>query len=164
MNLVIVDAKHVESETEEGGRYNSNFHTEAEAPGLQIPELKPYSYKRWLPLIAQSRGISTSSAQIITISPSQGRLIVSASRASQYTRVLNRVYAEDLKDSLEPTLSSLVFPAEGLFLRCMYILGVYLPQLQYLRRSKKLASLRTRCPPLDQVSLTAKPSSGCLFT
>ncbi|CZT04202.1 uncharacterized protein RAG0_10744 [Rhynchosporium agropyri] len=76
--------------------YNSNFHTSVEAPNLPIPTEKPQSFIRWLLLTASSQSIPWSSIQIITLTPAQSELILSASLASLHTREPNRLYTEEL--------------------------------------------------------------------
>ncbi|CZS99227.1 hypothetical protein WAI453_008297 [Rhynchosporium graminicola] len=98
--------------------YNSNFHTSVEAPNLPIPTEKPQSFIRWLPLTASSQSIPWSSIQIITLTPAQSELILSASLASLHTREPNRLYTEELASlALSAHFNSLDFPPEGLFLR-----------------------------------------------
>ncbi|KAH6724274.1 hypothetical protein BKA61DRAFT_535769 [Leptodontidium sp. MPI-SDFR-AT-0119] len=96
--------------------YNSNFHTEIEAPGLSVPSEVPQSLLRWLPLIARSQAIPATSIQHITLTPPQTQLILDASQASLHTREPNRLYAEELAD-LQSAFDTLSFPPEGFFLR-----------------------------------------------
>ncbi|RDL41702.1 uncharacterized protein BP5553_01681 [Venustampulla echinocandica] len=114
MKLVKVDSGVVGAEPE---RFNSSFHTEAEAPILLPPTEIPYSFERWLPLISRTQNIPSSSIQVITLSRSQGNLLLKASQSSLIRRETSRMYAEDLDDEIKPTLSSLIFPPGGLFLR-----------------------------------------------
>lgn len=113
MQLVILDSREVEVNEE---KYNSNFHTEKEAPHLTIPSEIPQSLKRWLPLISKSQNIPETLIQTITLSASQGRLLLEAAQSSLHTREPNRLLSEELSD-LENSFSSLIFPPEGLFLR-----------------------------------------------
>src|SRR6187402_742143 len=77
MKFVKIDSQLV---TLKEDNYNSNFHTELEAPGLPIPIETPQSFKRWLPLITRSQRISA--IQTLTLTPPQSRLILSASQVS----------------------------------------------------------------------------------
>lgn len=113
IHLVIVDSKEVDANE---SNYNSNFHTEKEAPHHTIPSEIPQSFKRWLPLISKSQNIPSATIQTITLSPSQGRLLIEAAQTSLHTREPNRLLSEELSN-LEHAFSSLVFPSEGLFLR-----------------------------------------------
>lgn len=98
--------------------YNSNFHTALEAPGLPIPTDAPQHHSRFLPLISKSQSIPLSEIQILTLNPAEATVLLSAAKSSLHTRELNRLLTEELQD-LERTssLSSLRFPAQGLFLR-----------------------------------------------
>ncbi|KAH7342654.1 hypothetical protein BKA65DRAFT_552268 [Rhexocercosporidium sp. MPI-PUGE-AT-0058] len=113
MKLVKISSEHVDSSP---GAYNSNFHTDIEAPNLPIPSESPQSFIRWLPLITRSQGMPTSSIQHITLTPPQTQLILDASQASLHTRELNRLLTEELSD-LESAFTTLSFPPEGFFLR-----------------------------------------------
>ncbi|KAH7419380.1 hypothetical protein BKA64DRAFT_650670 [Cadophora sp. MPI-SDFR-AT-0126] len=113
MKLVKIRSEDVDSDPD---AYNSNFHTELEAPGLPIPSETPQSFSRWLPLITRSQAIPPTSIKHITLTPPQTQLILDASQASLHTRELNRLYAEELSD-LTSAFHSLSYPPEGLFLR-----------------------------------------------
>lgn len=113
MKIVKIRSEDVDSNPDS---YNSNFHTELEAPGLPIPSETPQSFLRWLPLITRSQAIPPTSIQHIILTPPQTQLILDASQASLHTRELNRLYAEELAD-LKSAFNSLSFPPEGFFLR-----------------------------------------------
>ncbi|KAI1734100.1 hypothetical protein F4680DRAFT_439442 [Xylaria scruposa] len=99
-------------------RFNTSFHTEREAPDLPTrPSEKPYSFKRWLPLILRSRGLAPSDAQIITLSLAQARLLLRVADASIPSGTINRIYREEIDEEIVPTFKSLTFPPEGLFMR-----------------------------------------------
>jgi hypothetical protein len=114
MKLVIIDHKDVEAHSE---NYNSYFHSSIEAPSLLIPDESPYAYNLWLPLIARSRKIPENLIQTITLSASQCRILIQASKASIQTRELNRMFKEELDEEIAPSFNSLAFPPEGLFMR-----------------------------------------------
>ena len=113
MKIVKIRSEDVDSNPDS---YNSNFHTELEAPGLPIPSETPQSFLRWLPLITRSQTIPPTSIQHIILTPPQTQLILDASQASLHTRELNRLYAEELAD-LKFAFESLSFPPDGFFLR-----------------------------------------------
>ncbi|KAI1314043.1 hypothetical protein F5Y03DRAFT_389524 [Xylaria venustula] len=99
-------------------RFNTSFHTENEAPDQQItPSEKPYSFKRWLPLILRSRGLASSDAQVVAFSHSQARLLLRVANASIPSCSINRMYREDIDEDIVPVFRSLFFPPEGLFMR-----------------------------------------------
>ncbi|TRX92100.1 hypothetical protein FHL15_006967 [Xylaria flabelliformis] len=99
-------------------RFNTSFHTEREAPDLATrPSERPYSFKRWLPLILRSRGLASSDAQIVTLSLVQARLLLRVADASIPSGTINRIYREDIDEEIMPAFESLTFPAEGLFMR-----------------------------------------------
>jgi hypothetical protein len=114
MKLVKIDAQDV---TEHPENYNSYFHTAPEAPGHLVPTEIPQHYSRWLPLISSSQCIRPHLIQTLTLTSTQDRLLLSAARASIYTRERNRLDAEDIDDMVIPTLSTLTFPPQGLFSR-----------------------------------------------
>ncbi|KAK0128501.1 hypothetical protein ONS95_000473 [Cadophora gregata] len=113
MKLVKIRSDDVDSDPE---AYNSNFHTELEAPGLPITSETPQSFLRWLPLIIRSQAIPPASIQHMTLTPPQTQLILDASQASLHTRELNRLYAEELA-TFKSAFETLSFPPEGFFLR-----------------------------------------------
>ncbi|KAI0416346.1 hypothetical protein F5X98DRAFT_364575 [Xylaria grammica] len=99
-------------------RFNTSFHTEREAPDLPPrPSEKPYSFKRWLPLILRSRGLPPSDAQVVSFSRAQARLLLRVADASIPSGAINRIYREDIEQEIVPALESLTFPQEGLFMR-----------------------------------------------
>ncbi|KAI0393019.1 hypothetical protein F5Y17DRAFT_332015 [Xylariaceae sp. FL0594] len=99
-------------------RFNTSFHTALDAPDLPArPPEAPYSFKRWLPLILCSRGLPPSSAQVVSLTLSQARLLLRVSEASILIRRLNRIYLEELEEYIVPAFASLTFPPEGLFMR-----------------------------------------------
>ncbi|KAH9887116.1 hypothetical protein F4778DRAFT_797545 [Xylariomycetidae sp. FL2044] len=99
-------------------QFNSSFHTVREAPDLPtVPSEEPYSFKRWLPLVLQSRGLAPSNAQVVTFSLAQARLLLRAADASIPSGHINRVYREDIDEEIVPAFGSLTFPPEGLFMR-----------------------------------------------
>ncbi|KAK4179578.1 hypothetical protein QBC36DRAFT_70526 [Triangularia setosa] len=100
--------------------FNTSFHSAEEAPDLIRPSESPISFKRWLPVILSLRNTPSSAplVQIVTLSKSQARLLLRTAEGSLQTGSLNRMYAEDIADEINPVLESqLVFPPEGLFLR-----------------------------------------------
>ncbi|KAI0490284.1 hypothetical protein F4859DRAFT_2893 [Xylaria cf. heliscus] len=98
--------------------FNSSFHTECEAPDLPTrPSEKPYSFKRWLPLILRSRGLASSDAQVVTLSRAQARLLLQVADASIPCGAINRMYREEIDEEIVPRFESLTFPPEGLFMR-----------------------------------------------
>ncbi|KAK6078446.1 hypothetical protein SCUP515_04470 [Seiridium cupressi] len=97
--------------------FNTSFHTAEEAPNLERPSEEPYLFKRWLSLILRSRGLSGESAQIITFSRAQTRLLLDAAEGSIQIGTVNRIYAEDIEEEILPKLSSLEMPPTGLFMR-----------------------------------------------
>ncbi|KAH7166368.1 hypothetical protein EDB81DRAFT_782196 [Dactylonectria macrodidyma] len=119
MKLNIVDYNDVQLDLDTGvpTNFNTNFHTADEAPDLPIPTNKPYSFGRWLPLILSSRGLNAAAVQTVRLSRAQVRIAVEAAGASVHTRVLNRVYAEDLEEEVHSAFGGLSFPKEGLFMR-----------------------------------------------
>ncbi|KAH8168241.1 hypothetical protein CIB48_g60 [Xylaria polymorpha] len=99
-------------------RFNTSFHPEYEAPDLPTrPSEKPYSFKRWLPLILRSRGLAYSDLQIITFSLPQARLLLRVADASIPSGSINRIYREEVDEEIMPAFESLTFPPEGLFMR-----------------------------------------------
>ncbi|KAI0204418.1 hypothetical protein F4808DRAFT_342104 [Astrocystis sublimbata] len=101
-------------------RFNTSFHTEREAPHLPSrPSEKPYSFKRWLPLILRSRGLASSDAQVVTLSRAQTRLLLKTADATipSGSAAINRLYREDIDEKIVPAFDSLTFPADGLFMR-----------------------------------------------
>jgi hypothetical protein len=118
MKLVKIDSKRViEEEARQEKTWNSYFHTAEETPGLINPIEAPYSFARWLPLIARSQNISNSLIQTFVLTCSQARDLLEASKSSLITGELSRTCREDLEDNITPSLSTLRFPPEGLFLR-----------------------------------------------
>ena len=113
MKIVKIRSKDVDSDPD---FYNSNFHTELEAPSLSIPSETPQSFLRWLSLVTRSQAIPPTSIQHIILTPPQTQLILDASQASLHTRELNRLYAEELAD-LKSAFGLLSYPPEGFFLR-----------------------------------------------
>ncbi|KAH7140157.1 hypothetical protein B0J13DRAFT_676563 [Dactylonectria estremocensis] len=119
MKLYIVDFNNVQLDLDTGvpTNFNTNFHTADEAPDLPIPTNKPYSFGRWLPLILSTRGLDAAVVQTVRLTRAQVRIVVEAAGASVHTRVMNRVYVEDLEEDVHPAFGSLSFPNEGLFMR-----------------------------------------------
>lgn len=115
MHLIKINHKNVDPEP--GVTHNSNFHSETEAKHLRIPIEGPSSFNHWLPLIASSQRILPSLIQTITLTASQGRLLIAASQSSLHTREPNRMLEEDLTSDIGPALQTLVFPHQGLFIR-----------------------------------------------
>ena len=125
--------------------FNTAFHTTDEAPGFERPSEAPYSFKRWLPVILESRKLPTSSLQIVRLTVPQTRLLIQACDASIPKGSMNLSLAEDVEDVIEPAFSGLVFPAEGLFMRldaCSPKDGAQLEPGQVAVRSVKEAVLR----------------------
>ncbi|KAI0521507.1 hypothetical protein F5B22DRAFT_595202 [Xylaria bambusicola] len=99
-------------------RFNTAFHTEHEAPDLLArPSEKPYSFKRWLPLILRSRRLAPSDAQIVTLSQPQTRLLLRVAEASIPLGSINRIYREEIDEEIVPSFLAIEFPQEGLFMR-----------------------------------------------
>ncbi|KAI1163364.1 hypothetical protein F5B18DRAFT_619970 [Nemania serpens] len=99
-------------------RFNTSFHTEREAPDLPtIPSEKPYSFKRWLPLVLRSRGLTAEDSQVVAFSLAQARLLLQVANASLPSGSINRIYQEEVDEEIAPALESLTFPPEGLFMR-----------------------------------------------
>jgi hypothetical protein len=119
MKLHIVDFEDVRGDLDTGvpTNFNTSFHTAAEAPDLPRPTEVPTAFGRWLPLIMRTRGLPSTALQVVSLKRSQVRLLVDAAGASIHTRVMNRVYAEDLRYSVHPAFEGLKFPQEGLFTR-----------------------------------------------
>lgn len=120
LKLVTIDYKKVEQALANPAQreFNTSFHSTEEAPGLNRPSEDPYSFKRWLGLILSTRDIALQAVQAITLSRSQARLLLDAAEGSLQTRTVNRMFAEDIDEEIEPLLRKhLVFPPEGLFLR-----------------------------------------------
>lgn len=120
LKLVTIDYNEVEQALANPAQreFNTSFHSAEEAPGLNKPSEDAYSFKRWLGLILSTRGIALQAVQAITLSRSQARLLLDAAEGSLQTRTVNRMFAEDIDEEIEPLLRKhLVFPPEGLFLR-----------------------------------------------
>ncbi|KAI0399870.1 hypothetical protein F4802DRAFT_587330 [Xylaria palmicola] len=100
-------------------RFNTSFHTESEAPEVPTrPSEEPYFFKRWLPLILRSRGLSPANdAQVVALSLAQARLLLRVAEASIPCGAINRIYREDVDEEIVPALGALRFPPEGLFMR-----------------------------------------------
>ncbi|KAN0106810.1 hypothetical protein V8E51_009686 [Hyaloscypha variabilis] len=99
LKLIKIDAKDVENNPD---NYNSHFHTAEEAPSFPVPTETSQQYSRWLSLIVSSQRIPSDLIQTLSLTPAQGRLLLEAA---------------DIDDSIKPTLSTLTFPTQGLFLR-----------------------------------------------
>lgn len=119
MILVKIAYSKVKQATEASpqSEFNTSFHTDDEAPDLARPSEAPYSFKRWLPLILKLRNLAPSDVQTITLSRGKARLLLDAAGGSLQTGQVNRMYAEDLTDEIEPLLRTLNIPFVGLFLR-----------------------------------------------
>ncbi|KAK5630661.1 hypothetical protein RRF57_006376 [Xylaria bambusicola] len=99
-------------------RFNTAFHTVHEAPDFPTrPSEKPYSFKRWLPVILRSRRLAPSDAQIITLSQPQTRLLLRVAEASIPSGSINRIYQEEIDEEIVPSFATIKFPPEGLFVR-----------------------------------------------
>ncbi|KAI1136401.1 hypothetical protein F5Y05DRAFT_420148 [Hypoxylon sp. FL0543] len=101
----------------DGPKFNSSSHKQSEAPDSVIPSEYPYSFKRWLPLILRSRGLSPSVAQTVTLSSAQARLLLKVADASIPAGYINRLYREEVDEEVVPAFAHLQFPPEGLFMR-----------------------------------------------
>ncbi|KAI1750337.1 hypothetical protein F4782DRAFT_509986 [Xylaria castorea] len=147
-------------------QFNTSFHTEREAPDLPTrPSQKPYSFKRWLPLILRSRGVASSDAQIVTFSLAQVRLLLRVADASIPSGSINRIYREEIDEEVVPAFNSLTFPPEGLFMRfdaCSAKDGVQkIPGNSALRSVNEillllLTSLRARNALFDTIEENSK--------
>ncbi|KAI0114552.1 hypothetical protein F4776DRAFT_322272 [Hypoxylon sp. NC0597] len=100
-----------------GPRFNSAFHTRNEAPDSTIPSEYPYSFKRWLPLILRSRGLSPSDAQVVKLSSTKAHLLLKVASESIPAGYVNRLYQEEIQEEIMPAFDNLRFPPEGLFMR-----------------------------------------------
>lgn len=90
--------------------YNTSFHPlPSPSPSHPRPTEQPQRFSRWLPLIASSQRIPSSHIQIITLTPSQARLLVAAAEGSIQAREINRVWAEELREEIEPLFRGLNF-------------------------------------------------------
>ncbi|KAI8948040.1 hypothetical protein F4801DRAFT_558465 [Xylaria longipes] len=99
-------------------RFNTSFHTEREAPHLPTrPSEKPYSFKRWLPLILRTRGLALEDSQVVTFSRQHAQLLLQVANASILSGSINRIYREEIDEEIVPAFESLTFPPEGLFMR-----------------------------------------------
>ncbi|KAF8847168.1 hypothetical protein BDZ45DRAFT_709774 [Acephala macrosclerotiorum] len=123
--------------------YNSNFHTENEAPGEPIP----------------TEDIPQESIQTTNLTNAQAQLIIDASRSSLHTRELSRIYTEELEE-LASSFQSLLFPSQGLLttshratnfiLRCMERQeGVELFFLPFDENMRTEKEYRVFCVPPD---------------
>ncbi|KAH8195205.1 hypothetical protein TruAng_010623 [Truncatella angustata] len=119
MHLIKVDYVQVlaDLQLQHPTEFNTSFHTAEEAPHYERPSEEPYSFKRWLALILQSRGLRLESMQTIPFSRREARLLLDAAEASIQTRTVNRMFREDIDEEIIPKFSSLKFPKEGLFMR-----------------------------------------------
>ena len=125
MKLVKIDYHNgvlPETKRDTSTAFNTSFHTASEAPfdPNHRPSERPYSFQRWLPLILRTRGLAPSAAQTIPLSRPQAQLLLEAAEASipKGDGTLNRLYVEDVASCIvEPVLSELQFPPEGLFVR-----------------------------------------------
>jgi hypothetical protein len=119
MKLTVIPFAQVQADINTGATtlFNTSFHTADEAPELPIPLDTPTHFARWLPLILRSRGLSPSALQTVHFTRAQATVLLRAAAASVHTRVLNRAWAEDLRDDVHPALGGLSFPPEGLFAR-----------------------------------------------
>ncbi|KAI1195497.1 hypothetical protein F5X97DRAFT_307851 [Nemania serpens] len=98
--------------------FNTSFHTEREAPDLStVPSENPYSFKRWLPLILRSRGLTPEDSQVVTFSLARARLLLRVAEASLPSGSINRIYREEVDEEIVPALELLNIPPEGLFMR-----------------------------------------------
>lgn len=97
--------------------FNTAFHTADEAPGFERPSEAPYLFKRWLPVILESRGPPSSALQVVRLTVSLTLLLVQACDASIPEGSINLLLAEDVGDVIGPAFSRLVFPVEGLVMR-----------------------------------------------
>lgn len=125
--------------------FNTAFHTVEQAPGFERPSEAPYSFKRWLPVILESRNLPSSALQVVRLTVPQTRLLIRACDASIPKGSINLLLTEDVEDIIEPAFSGLVFPAEGLFMRldaCSPKDGVQQVPGQVAIRSVKEAVLR----------------------
>ncbi|KAK1531679.1 hypothetical protein CPAR01_11328, partial [Colletotrichum paranaense] len=115
----VVDYAQVQADISTGHptQFNTSFHSDIDAPDLRKISNSPYSYKRWLTLILQSRDLSPSAVQQVSLTDSQTRLLLQACNASFQIGRVNPTLAEDLADEIAPAFSHLRFLPEGLFVR-----------------------------------------------
>jgi len=105
--------------------YNSNFHPLSPSyapthPLNLIPTETPQRFSRWLPLIATSQNISSSSIKTLTLPPRLCRLVLEAAAASLVTREPNRLLSDELANLASWFEERLNFDRDGgkgLFLR-----------------------------------------------
>ncbi|CCT68747.1 uncharacterized protein FFUJ_07560 [Fusarium fujikuroi IMI 58289] len=125
MRLTQTNYEEVESDSQNvpPATFNTYFHTVEEIPAhesrnyLSRPSEAPYSFERWLPLVLRTRNPDAKAAQVVKLTRAEARLVVAASGTSIITGEHNRAYQEDIQEEIIPHLSSLDFPAEGLFMR-----------------------------------------------
>ncbi|WKT44497.1 hypothetical protein QSH57_009350 [Fusarium oxysporum f. sp. vasinfectum] len=125
MHLTQTNYEEVESDCQNvpPTKFNTCFHTVEEIPAhestnhLSRPSEAPYSFERWLPLVLKTRNLDAKVAQIVKLTRAEAKLVVAASGTSIITGEHNRAYQEDIQEEIIPHLSSLDFPAEGLFMR-----------------------------------------------
>ncbi|KAG5756271.1 hypothetical protein H9Q72_000963 [Fusarium xylarioides] len=125
MRLTQTNYKEVESDSQNvpPTKFNTCFHTDEEIPAhestnhLSRPSEAPYSFERWLPLVLKTRNLDAKAAQVVKLTRAEAKLLVAASGTSIITGEHNRAYQEDIQEEIIPHLSSLDFPAEGLFMR-----------------------------------------------
>jgi hypothetical protein len=125
MHLAQTNYEEVESDCQNvpPTKFNTCFHTVEEIPvhgstnHLSRPSEAPYSFERWLPLVLKTRKLDPKAVQIVKLTRAEAKLVVAASGTSIITGEHNRAYQEDIQEEIIPHLSSLEFPAEGLFMR-----------------------------------------------
>jgi hypothetical protein len=122
MKLVIIDYQLVREDNEPGPatRFNTSFCAPDQLPRPvdRVVE-EPYALSEWLPLIAESRGISPSETQVVRLTSTQARLVVEASAVSIITGTISRAHKEDLDQVVRPAFETLTYPpnGSGLFMR-----------------------------------------------
>lgn len=121
MKLIQIDKDDIQSDQARTrpnvGKCNTAFHTADEAPGHGIPSERPYSFRRWLPLILNSCRVPAGHLQNVVLTPTQGQFLLEVARGSIQRRCINRMYREEVMEILGPAFNSLVFPPEGLYMR-----------------------------------------------
>lgn len=122
MKFVIIDYHLVREDNEPGPatRFNTAFCTPDQLPeSVDHPSEEPYALSEWLPLIAESRGVSPSVNQVVRLTSTQARLLIDASAVSIITGTLSRAHKEDLDEIVRPAFSTLTYPSDGgsLFMR-----------------------------------------------
>ncbi|KAI0377187.1 hypothetical protein F5Y04DRAFT_285132 [Hypomontagnella monticulosa] len=97
--------------------FNTFFHPKMEAPGLDEPSDRPYSFGRWRRFILRER-IQRHSvvSQIISLSADQAQLLLDVAQWSIPSLRVREIFKKEFNE-LMPAFAALRFPTEGLFMR-----------------------------------------------